>query len=75
MKNKERIEQLEKQVEVLLNRVSLLELKAAVKTFPPSTPTAPAPTPTTWPSYPNFMLTPLKYEPWHYQVTCESTKH
>lgn len=32
MKNKERIEQLEKQVQVLLNRVALLELRATSKT-------------------------------------------
>jgi hypothetical protein len=74
MKNKERIEQLEKQVEVLANRIAILEMRATPKVMPP-TPAAPAPIPTTWPTYPNFILTPLKYEPWHYQVTCESTKH
>lgn len=75
MKNKDRIEQLEKQVEVLANRVALLEMRTATKTDNPA-PAAPAPMPTTWPSYqPNWVNTPMKYEPWHYQVTCNSTKH
>lgn len=51
MKNKERIEQLEKQVQALTNRVSMLELRK----MPPSTPAAPAPMPTTWPSYPKLV--------------------
>lgn len=57
MKNKERIEQLEKQMQVLINRVALLEMKTAVKTFPPSTPVAPAPMPITWPTYPPYVVT------------------
>lgn len=56
MKNKERIEELEKQIQVLINRVAILEMKVAVKNFPPQTPPAPAPAPmpTTWPTYPKW---------------------
>ena len=72
MKNKERIEKLESQVKHLMDRVSVLEIwKAHKVTSTPSTP-APAPMPTTWPTYPNWVVTPLKYEPWH--VTCDTTK-
>ena len=69
MKNKDRIEQLENQVKVLINRVALLEMKLSFKNSPPP---APAPMPITWPQYPNWVVTPLKYEPWH--VTCDTSK-
>lgn len=75
MKNKERIEQLEKQIEVLLNRVAILEMKMAVKTFPQAPPAAPAPMPITWPTYPSFIPQP-EWNPGYnpniqpYTVTC-----
>ena len=75
MKNKERIEQLEKQVQVLANRVALLEMRTTAK-VDNSPPTAPAPMPITGPGYqPSWVNTPLKYEPWHYQVYCSPAVH
>ena len=48
MKNKDRIEQLEKQVEMLINRVHILEMKV--------NPLVPAAAPVEWPSWKPFWI-------------------
>lgn len=75
MKNKERIEMLEKRVEVLENLVRILQMKTTPRV--PPTP-APAPMPTTWPSYPKVTPSPWpgfnpNIQP--YTVTCGNTVH
>ena len=67
MKNKDRIDQLEKQVEMLINRVHILEMKV--------TPLVPAAAPVEWPSWKPFWISGPSTDPLYGAgtITCRNS--